>query len=672
MLAEPRTISVRRSRFLHENLYERVELFNYNPYALSLTIRFTFGADFRDMFDVRGFEVEDTEGRGEVEPIVVEPDGVLLGYRSRVARRRTQIVFEPRPDNVEIVHATMTRVVRKEGPHLDQRDEGLVVPPVAAAVFHIELPPMRGRSIAIRARPEADYAPTLAARTDGFTKAESWGAEDATIAELQNSYARWRDAATHIETDHEFFNLTLHRALLDLHLLVEEFDGDLVPTAGIPWFAVPFGRDSLITAMQTLSVRPDIASGTLRFLARHQGTRVNKLRGEEPGKILHEMRPGERGGVPESIYYGSTDATPLFVVALGEYVAWSGDLELARELLPNAEAAVTWMDEFGDIDGDGFIEMDRYPPDGLGSQGWKDSPDAITHRSGQPAPAPIALAEVHAYKFAAHWHIADLYARLGDTTKEKMQRRAAERARALFEERLAVGDEAGEYWAMGLDAHKERIETTTSNPGHALWTGLLRGRDARLTARRLLADDMLTGWGIRTLSSHAPSYNPMSYHNGAVWPHDTALIALGMKRAGDDNAACEVASQILEAGLLFPGGRLPELWCGFARDRRHRSTPAQYPVGCSPQAWAAGSAFMLLQALLGLEANARDGDLGGGGTLRLRPSLPPWLHRIRYTNMRVAGRQVAFEIKREDDRLAVDVIDSAGLRIETSQVLERG
>jgi glycogen debranching enzyme len=645
VLAEARTISIRRSRFLHGKLHEQLELFNYNPHPLSLTLRFTFGCDFRDMFDVRGFEVEDAGLPGQVEPISILPDSVVLGYHGREGmRRQTRITFDPQPEHVSIVNATLRQVVRKEGSHLDQRDEGLMIPPIAAAAFNILLPANKGRAITINATPRVHFpaaAPKLAVP---FASEQADATRETAVAELRHSYEAWRSAATQIETDHEPLNEILNRALLDLHLLVEQFDVDLVPTAGIPWFAVPFGRDSLITAMQTLVVRPAIAKGTLRFLARHQGKRVNLTRGEEPGKILHEVRPGELGGAAESIYYGSIDSTPLFVAALGEYVAWSADLDLARELLPNAEAALQWMDVYGDLDGDGFIESNRYPAEGLGNQGWKDSPDSITHRNGALATAPHALAEVQAYRFAAHRHMALLYARLGDPEKQHAQTLAAERIRRLFVERLAMSDADGPFWAMALDSTKQRVETVSSNPGHALWAGLLRDQDADLTVRRLMAEDMQSGWGIRTLSNRALNYNPLSYHNGSVWPHDSALIALGIKRSGADGAACRVATDVLEAGLHFPGGRLPELWCGFGRDRHGaQSTPAQYPVGCSPQAWAAGSAFMLLQVLLGLEVDAERRQI------TLRPTLPRWLNRVRFHNLHAAGGHAEFEVTRTPD-----------------------
>jgi glycogen debranching enzyme len=676
VVAEARTISIRRNRFLHDDgLHERLGLLNYNPHTVQLTVRFTFGSDFRDMFEVRGyFPGDEGFALGEMKPIEMLPTGVLLGYRgSDDVERRTRITFDQPPASVEIVNDKLRRLGAAEaltgsGQWNDPRDEGRVVPPIAAVVFKIDLPPGEFRSITIHISPEAGADADLNGAIAG--ERERGRMLDAAFVGMRDSYDEWRSESTQIETDHELFDQLLRRALQDLRLLIDNVDGDLVPTAGIPWFAVPFGRDSLITAMQTLPLRPSIAAGTLRFLARRQGREINDFRDEQPGKILHEVRLGELATVkrvPHSPYYGSVDATPLFLVALGEYVRWTGDLDFARQLLPNAEAALNWMREYGDADGDAFLEYHSRSSEGIRNQGWKDSPDSASHRDGTIAEPPIALAEVQAYAFAAHREMADLYARLGDADKERSQRAMSERVRQKFVERLAMSDQDGPFWAMGLDCAGQRIETVTSNPGHALWAGVLRGDDARLTVQRLLADDMLCGWGIRTLSSRARTFNPMSYHNGSVWPHDNALIALGMKRVGADHAAREVASQVLEAGLRFPASRLPELWCGFARDRRYRSTPAQYPVSCSPQAWAAGSAFMLLQALLGLEADAFE------GVVRLRPVLPNWLGRVSFRKMRVAGSQIDFDVIREGHRLIVDVIDDGGLKIETREAeQERG
>jgi glycogen debranching enzyme len=672
VVAEPRTISIRRNRFLHDDgLHERLGLFNYNPHPVQLSVRFTFGSDFRDMFEVRGYYPDnDGVALGEMKPIEIVSDGALLGYRGTDGvERHTRLSFDPAPSNVEIVLEQLRRLGPTEavpgglGQWTDPREDGRVVPPIAAAVFKIDLPPMEARSITVHVAPDAgDTSPAL-----HKSSTTERGMLDASFLGLRDSYDEWRSESTQIETDHELFDQLLRRALQDLRLLIDNVDGDLVPTAGIPWFAVPFGRDSLITSMQTLPLRPSIAAGTLRFLARHQGQEQNDFRDEQPGKILHEIRLGELAKlhrVPHSPYYGSVDATPLFLVTLGEYVRWTGDLDLARRLLPNTEAALGWMRDYGDPEGDGFLKFRTVSSEGMRNQGWKDSHDSTSHRDGRVAEPPIALAEVQAYAFAAHREMADLYVRLGEPGKAGVERALAERTRQRFLQALPMADDNGRFWAMGLDGDNARVETVTSNPGHALWAGLLRGDDARVTVERLLVDDMLCGWGIRTLSSRARTFNPMSYHNGSIWPHDNALIALGMKRAGADNAAREVASQVFEAGLRFPGSRLPELWCGFSRDRRYHSTPAQYPVSCSPQAWAAGSAFMLLQALLGLEADALE------GVVRLKPVLPNWLGRVSFRKLRVAGTRIDFDVIREGHRVLVEVGDAGGLRIEIRQAEE--
>jgi glycogen debranching enzyme len=656
MVAEPRTISLRRNRFLHDRLHERVGVVNYNRHPVRLTLRFRLGSDFRDMFEVRGYARRDPDQAGDLLPIDVLEEGVLLRYRGHDGvERRTRIAFDPPPSRVEIV-SDRPRTIGASLPNSeDPRGESGVVPPIAAAVFELDLAPSQTRSVTVDVTPEvADQC--LSPRGVGL---------DAAFLDVQYSYDDWRANSTSIETDHEVFDQLLRRASHDLRLLIDDIDGNLVPTAGIPWFAVPFGRDSLISSMQTLPLRSDVCAGTLRFLAQHQGSQRNDYRDEQPGKILHEVRLGELanlGRVPHAAYYGSVDATPLFLVALGEYVDWTGDLDLARELLPNAERALRWMAEYGDLDGDGLLEYQTRSPQGIRNQGWKDSPDSATYRDGRLAEPPIALAELQAYAYAAHRRMADIYGWLDQTERAREQRSAAERVRARFLEAFGMLDEASApFWAMGLDGDKRPIDSVTSNPGHALWVGLLRGDEARITVERLMGEDMLCGWGLRTLSSRAAVFNPMSYHNGSVWPHDNALIALGMKRVGADAAATEVASQVLEAGLRFPNTRLPELYCGFSRDRRYRSTPAQYPVSCSPQAWAAGSVFMLLQTLLGLEVSALE------RVVRLRPLLPVWLGRVSLRNLHVGARSLDFDVVRVGHRTEVDVLVDGGLQVEVRE-----
>ncbi|MDQ6672707.1 MAG: hypothetical protein M3069_18525, partial [Chloroflexota bacterium] len=474
VLAEPRTLSIRRNRFLHDDgLHERLGLFNYNPHAVQLTVRFTFGSDFRDMFAVRGY-YPDNNGLalGEMKPIELLPDGALLGYLgSDGVERHTRLSFDPPPANVEVISDQLRRLGPSESPSgsgvwTDPREEGRVVPPVAAAVFKIDVPPMEPRSVTVHVEPHAGEA--LPAAATG-SRPDRGHMLDAAFVGLRDSYDAWRSDSTQIETDHELFDQLVRRALQDLRLLIDNVDGDLVPTAGIPWFAVPFGRDSLITSMQTLPLRPSIAAGTLRFLARHQGTQNDDFRDEQPGKILHEIRLGELARlhrVPHSPYYGSVDATPLFLVTLGEYVRWTGDLDLARALLPNAEAALGWMRDYGDPEGDGFLKFRTRSSEGIRNQGWKDSPDSTSHRDGRAAEPPIALAEVQAYAFAAHREMAELYGRLGEPGKAALERTLAERTRQRFLQMLRMSDEDGPFWAMGLDGNNAPIETVTSNPGH--------------------------------------------------------------------------------------------------------------------------------------------------------------------------------------------------------------
>lgn len=658
LIAETRTISVRRNRFLRDGLHERIGFVNYNQHPVHVRVRIVIGSDFRDMFDIRGYYVP--QMRGEVLPIGLDGSRALMQYVGQDGvTRRTSVHFEPAPDYYESLneHVRMVGPVDGSG---DPRIEGHVVPPTVAGVFDLALAPMEPRSITIHVAALADDAVGEAV-ADGSM--QHGYALDSAFLGIRESYDDWRSQATTIETDHDVFDQLIGRALDDLRLLTDTVDNDMVPTAGIPWFAVPFGRDSLITSIQTLSVRPEIAAGTLRFLARRQGREVNDFRDEQPGKILHEVRLGELARlrrVPHSTYYGSVDATPLFVIALGEYVRWTGDLALGRELLPNAEAAIRWMREYGDPDGDGFLEYHTRSAEGLRNQGWKDSHDSLHYRDGNLVEPPIALVEVQAYAYAAHREMAYLYGLIGDAEAARMARAAAEHLREQFIERLSMRDSHGRaFWAMGLDGQKRLIDTVGSNPGHALWAGLLRGEDAHLVAERLMQRDMLSGWGLRTLSSHERRFNPMSYHNGSIWPHDNALVALGLKRAGMDAAALTIAEQIFEAGLRFKGSRLPELWCGFARDQRYGSEPAQYPVSCSPQAWAAGSAFMLLQAMVGLEAD------GVQGVVRLRPVLPHWLSRVSYRDLRVGQTHVDFDVRRDGHRIVVDVNDDGGLRFET-------
>jgi glycogen debranching enzyme len=457
---------------------------------------------------------------------------------------------------------------------------------------------------------------------------------------------KWRAQCTRIETDSELFGRIVEASMRDLHALSTPLDdgrgthGHAI-TAGIPWFVALFGRDSLITCHQTLILNPTLARDNLRLLARFQARTDDPWRDAEPGKILHELRAGElarAGLIPHTPYYGTVDATALFLVLAGSYFRWTHDLETLAELRPALDAALGWIDEFGDLDGDGFLEYERRSPAGLLNQGWKDSEDCIVHRDGSLAEGSIALVEVQGYAYLAKQRIADVYGALGDPERAETLRREARELKRAFNE--AFWDPEEGMFVLALDGRKRQVRSVTSNPGHCLYCGIVDSDKAPRVAERLMAGDMFCGWGLRTLSSGSPAFNPMSYHNGSVWPHDNAIAAAGMKRYGFNEHTERIATVLFEVAADMRDHRLPELYCGF--DREERPVPVAYPVACSPQAWAAGVPFMLLQAMLGISANAEQRVL----TVN-EPRLPDWLSDVRLDDMCVHDSRVSLAFRRE-------------------------
>ena len=382
-------------------------------------------------------------------------------------------------------------------------------------------------------------------------------------------------------------------------------------------------------------INPDVARGTLLVLAGLQADADEEWRDAEPGKILHELRVGElarTGQIPHTPYYGTVDATPLFLMVAGGYYRWTLDLDTMRRLRPAMDAALAWIDEWGDRDGDGFVEYERRSPAGLRNQGWKDSDDSIMHADGTLAQGPIALVEVQGYVYEAKLRIADVYAALGEDAVAGRLRLEAAALRAAFNEAFWMADEG--FFALALDGDKQQVRSVTSNPAHCLYCGIVDDEKARLVAERLMASDMFSGWGIRTLSSLSPAYNPMSYHNGSVWPHDNAIAAAGLKRYGFDVATSRIAAALFDVASGARDSRLPELFCGFSRSES-RAIVA-YPVACIPQAWAAAAPFMLVQALLGISAHAPDKQL-----VVDRPRLPEWLASVELRDIRIGGARVS-------------------------------
>jgi len=648
-----RSISIRRNRFLHSALHERIGFFNYNRFAVQVRVSLTVGSDFRDMFDVRGYATRSKHG--QIDPPRFEDKRVMLGYTGLDdIRRTTEIVVDRVPTEVELhVPEALPEADRKLLPGIsgkgDPRLESGIRPPTATLHFDLLLQPNQHDALTIEVSPAAGGERPIASPDNSL---------DSAFAVMRKSYSDWDEECLSVMTDDEVINGVLHRSLHDLRLLSDHVAEGYLPSAGIPWFSVPFGRDSLITAMQTLVLQPDVASATILFLAEHQGTKIDDFRDEQPGKILHEIRLGELaslGQVPHTPYYGSVDATPLWLMALGKYLEWTGDWALAERVRPNVDAALAWIDEYGDVDGDGYVEYLSRSDNGIRNQGWKDSPDSVSFRDGRPAEPPVALAEVQGYVYGAWVAAADIFGHFGDAGRAERLRARASDLQQRFARDWWLPDEG--TFALALDRNKDVVPSVASNVGHCLWTGLIEADKARTVASRLMRDDMLCGWGIRTLSSAEATFNPMSYHNGSVWPHDNSLIVAGLKRYGLDAEAAAVTREVLDAAIRFPGSRLPELYCGFARDRRYFSMPAQYPVSCSPQAWAAGSAFLMLQSMLGLRADA------DGGRLLLRPRLIHGLNRVELRRLRVGQHKVDLDIVRDGDHTRVDVINSGDLGV---------
>jgi glycogen debranching enzyme len=600
----------KRELTVDDALFERLTLTNFLVRPIDYWVELLVASDFADIFEVRGWK---RESRGTfLQPQVVDDRTIRFAYRGRDGREvETFVSFRDRPQVIE--------------PHR-ARWEFRLDPkvPVELAWRVASRPP--SRSIAL-------------------------GAElDQRRKRLAKQYDEWRADGSHWSSDVEVFDATLSRAIDDLRSLYTGSGDDAVITAGIPWYSTVFGRDSIITSLETLALNPRIAVDTLRYLARHQGTRENPYTEEQPGRIMHELRRGElarSGEIPHVPYYGTIDATPLWLVLLDETWRWTGDLNLVRELLPNARRALDWIDQYGDMDGDGLVEYARTSKRGLVNQGWKDSGDGVPFPDGSLPRPPIALIEVQGYVYDAKTRAAALFERTGDAETADRLRSEAERLRALVLEKFwlpALGT-----FALALDGDKQPLPTVTSNAGHALWSRVADPARAVTVAQTLLASDMFCGWGVRTLSARHPVFNPMSYHDGSVWPHDNALIVMGLSHYGLAAAALPIVDGTRDAAATADFNRLPELYCGMARDGAPQ--PVSYPVSCSPQAWASGALFLMLQAVLGILPDAP------ANLLHIRnPVLPAGIQELTLTNLRVGKSRISLHFARRASRTLVNVL----------------
>jgi glycogen debranching enzyme len=642
------SLGVVRERAIGDGFGERISVQNYTTLPERARLTFRLDADYADIFELRGFI---RAQRGERLPTKGDGSLIEFGYRGLDgATRRTFVRFSP----------ALTLV--------DSDDRAPATGPVTLEL-DTTLPPTE--SVTVTVDIWAEVPPPVAKATDAPTAddsdetAGSDGTEETADISVRSSvsadeaeavHRSWRSSSASIETTDVLAQRALGRASADLRLLLNSGPGpgERYVGAGVPWFSCLFGRDSLINSIQLLSVRPQVARSTLSILARLQATELDEWHDAQPGKILHELREGElarANEIPHTPYYGTVDATPLWLMLLDEYERWTGDAELVDRLWPNAMAALGWMDKYGDLDGDGLIEYDRQSRHGLVNQGWKDSGDAIRNRDGTLVEGPIALVEVQGYAYAARKGLARLARLRGDETLAVAQDNAAERLRARFEETFWLED-AGIY-SMALDGNKRPVDSVASNAGHALWTGICSPERAQSTARVLTGPGMWSGWGIRTLSSDTVGYNPVGYHLGTIWPHDNGICAAGFSRYGLIDEARLVAGTLFEATMHFREGRLPELFCGF--ERNLSPLPVPYPVACSPQAWAAGSLFHLVSATLGMQPNAREQRLE-----LFRPSLPASLPELRMRNLRVGDSLVDLEFAGQEGSISVEVLHRTG------------
>ena len=598
----------KRAFLLDAVCYVEIGVENYSMRVVDSVLTVRFAADFKDIYEVRGMA---REKHGEIRKPLVGDDTITLGYRGLDDEERaTSIEFAPRPDRIEHEEAKYV----------------LSLQPKGSAKLLVTVSCKRSR------RNGGSSLPLDEARA-------------AVLAGIKQDKAR----ACSLQSSNGQFNAWINRSLSDLHMLITDLPTGPYPYAGIPWFNTPFGRDGMIAALECLWVRPDVAKGVLAYLASTQATEFIPEQDAEPGKILHETRSGEMAALKEmpfGLYYGSVDATPLFVALAGAYYERTADAAFIRSIWSNIQAALEWMATSGDRDGDGFVEYERRSEDGLLHQGWKDADDAVFHADGTPVQGAIAMCEVQGYAYAAYTAASKLAAVLGHDGEVARFAEKAERLRIKFNERFWCAELS--TYAMALDGDKRACRIVTSNAGQCLFTGIATAERAARVADTLLSDEAYSGWGVRTVANSAVRFNPMAYHNGSIWPHDNALIAYGMARYGLTKQANRVFTGLFEAAMYFDVHRMPELFCGFSREAGEG--PVLYPVACAPQAWSAASVFLFCQACLGVEVNAAKKQVRF-----VRPSLPEFLAEIHIANLQVGDGSIDIDVIRQGEDVGITV-----------------
>lgn len=615
---EENTLHILRSQVVRNGMYaEEINVSNYGQVTANFDLSITFGADFRDIFEIRGIERKVETSKVELtstkNKIVFNYKGLDNIYRS------TEIVFKKRED-YEIYHNTIRFHFSIEANKTQH---------IGYTIYFLS----EEHSISTN---EIDEK-----KVEDFINLKSL---------IKKDFESTRSLFASIYTSNEQFNHWLNRSRADLQSLLTQTIHGRYPYAGVPWYNTAFGRDGIITAMETLWIAPDIAKDTLNFLSAMQAKKIIPEKDAEPGKIIHEIRTGEMantGEIPFKEYYGTIDATPLFVMLAGMYYERTADRETIKKIWPNIKNAIHWIDNYGDIDKDGFVEYIHKAENGLTNQGWKDSFDSIMYENGNFCKPPIALCEVQGYVYAAKRYAAFLAIELGEKEYGKNLSQQAKELKRKFNEDF--WDEKTQTYVLALDADKKPCRVLSSNPGQCLFTEIVRAKNSKKLTETLLSPELFSGWGIRTLSAKEIRYNPMSYHNGSIWPHDNGLIAYGLSKYGFQTETLRIMQSLFEASLFIDLQRLPELFCGF--DRRKSEGPTAYPVACSPQAWSVGVVFLLFQSCIRIHIDALKKTV-----IFDKPALPDYIDYVCVSNIQLSSGVCEFEMRRHRNDVGLNVV----------------